>query len=165
MKKDLLRLANNISFLTDDAIKTELISIIHKEYKDDMLPLFLRIQQLDKEEQERKNRILYGGLEDAMHNMTNLGKYLLEEKTSRQAKDSAKFMFTGDNIAYLIRVAMAYFPNAVSDGASNNGKWFFDKFVEMVLANRHKYQKGGNDRTWLQNMNYDKYIDLILEKY
>lgn len=165
MKKRLKFIFENISLLTEDAIKTELINLLHEEYKQDMLPLFIRIQQLDKEQVENEKRLLYGGLEDAMHNMVNISRYLLEEKTSRQAKDSVKFMFESNNIAYLIRVMMAYFPNATSKGASNSGKWVFDKFIKLVLDNRHKYQKGGNDRTWLQNMKYDKYIDLILEKY
>ncbi len=130
-----------------------------------MLPLFLRIQQLEVDRVKEEKLVLYRGLEESMHNSVSLGKHLLEDKTSRQAKDYAKFLFESfeGNIAMLINTMKAYFPKGVSDGASNNGKWFYDKFVELLKANKDKYLPNGDSYNWVQMFKHEEYINLILK--
>lgn len=152
--------------MTEEQVARELVNIIYEYYQENLLTLILQIQQMDIDRIKREKMILYRGLEDGMHGMSILSEYLLEENTSRQAKDSAKFYFEPDdgNIAMLINIAKAYFPNGTSEGASKSGKWFFDKFVSLLKNNKEKYLEGGDSYDWAKSLNHCDYIDLVLKK-
>lgn len=162
MRKELEKILNN-PFLTDNGVESEVLKLIYSKNKENTLNLFLKIQELDKKRIEEENMILYRGLEDGMHSLTSVCKHLLEEKTSRKAKDYAKILFKEVNIAYLINICKAYFPEGNSKGASNNGKWFFEKFKEMVINNKEKYLEGGDSYKWVQMQGHESYINKILK--
>lgn len=143
---------------------TELMNIIYDEYKGKTLKLFLEIQDLDNKKKEDKLTEYYLGTEESMNMSCHIARSLLEEKTSRQAKDIAKYLFNGDNIASLITICKVYFSTGDCTGASNNGRWFFNKFKDMLISNKEKYSLGGDSRNWADNFNHSKYIDLVLSK-
>jgi hypothetical protein len=62
----------------------------------------------------------------------------------------------------LINTMKAYFPNGKSDGASNNGKWFYDKFAKLLIKNKNKYLPGGDSYNWVEMFEHEEYINLIL---
>ena len=151
---------------SESEVYHQLINLIHSKYKDKMLPLFLRIQQLEVDRIKEEKLVLYKGVEESMHNTSSLAKHLLEDKTSKQAKDFAKYLFENfeGNIAMLINTMKSYFPNGTSEGTSNNGKWFYDKFVELLTKNKTKYLPGGSSYDWVQMFNHEEYINLILKE-
>lgn len=150
--------------LPEDKVIDSLIELVHDIYKDRMLVLFLKINELDKKDIKAQNLLFYRGLEDGMHGMTFLGSHLLEDKTSKQAKSFAKDQFEGNNLAHIIYICRAYFPKGTSEGASNNGKWFFDKFLSILKENKDRYLEGGDSYDWTIMFNHKDYIDLVIKE-
>ena len=106
--------------------------------------------------------ILYGGLEDAMHLASN---YSASAEHPKEMKSLDKLVFDPDdgNIAFIIRIAMAYFPSGTADGASFAGEDFFNKFVALILKHQSKYLTG-DSKEWAQRYDYYDYIKLVVEK-
>lgn len=148
---------------SEEVVYQKLVEIIHTRYKKDMLTLFLQIQELDKLDMQKKLQTMYLGLQDGMHNSAILAKLLLESKTSRAAKEAAAYYFKSDNIASLINIMKAYFPNGKADGCSNAGRWFYDSFVEQLMLHKHKYLEGGSSYNWVTMYGHEDYINLILK--
>lgn len=141
---------------------SDIVEFLYKREKGNLLQIFLYIDKLSKENIKKELNLSYQGLQDGIHNMTSLAKYLLEDKTSKQAKGLAKFLFLDDNIAFTINIMKAYFPDGKVNRASNNGRWFYTKFVNMIKKNKEKYLKGGDSYNWAKSYNHINYINLIL---
>lgn len=161
MRKKLETILDNAQFLTDKQLESALINLIYEKNKDNTLNLFLRIQELDKERIQKENNRLYRGLESGMHMFSSLSRSFLESKS--EASSYLKEALDGDNISHLIIVCKSYFPKGKSDGASNNGKWFFSKFTDMLVKHRKKYEDGGEYYSWAKNQGHTEYINLVLE--
>lgn len=147
---------------TDNDIVGELVNIVYDNYKENMLDLFLIISEKDKNRIKEEKNILYHGLQESMHNLSGIANDLLNQKTSRQAKDQTKYLFESDNIASLIQTCKAYFPDGTAKGASNSGKWFFETFKENVIKNKEHYLEGGKYYSWTQGSGNEDYIKLVL---
>lgn len=156
--------SNPFYSLTDNDVRHNIIQILHDHYDGNLLSSFLEIEQLNKEKLQKEKDLLYFGLEDAMHNLSSVSRHLLEDSTSRQAKNYAKVLFTEDNLAYIIRIAKAYFPKGTCEGASINGKWFFNTFKDLLIKHKDKYLKGGDSYNWVCNFEHIDYINLVLSK-
>ena len=148
---------------TDNNIRNDIIQILHDHYDGNLLNSFLVIEQLNKVKLQKEKDLLYRGLEDGMHNLTSVCKSLLEDKTSKQAKEFAKTFFVENNLAYIINIAKGYFPKGHSKGASTNGKWFFDAFKALLIKHKDKYLKGGSSYDWACRFEHINYINLVLE--
>jgi len=69
------------SGLSDSQIESELLNIIYERKKENMMTVFLQIQDLDKKRVQQENNLLYRGLEDGMHSLAGLSRELLDGKT------------------------------------------------------------------------------------
>ena len=149
---------------TDNIVRDDIIQIMHDYYDGNLLQSFLVIEQLNKEKLQKEKDLLYQGLEDGMHQLTSVCKHLLEDKTSRKARDYAKFFFVEDNLAFIIRITKAYFPNGECAYTSSNGRWFFNTFKELLIKYKDKYLKGGIYHDWAVHNEHIDYINLVLSK-
>jgi len=161
LRKNLNKILN--SGLSDSQIESELLNIIYERKKENMMTVFLQIQDLDKKRVQQENNLLYRGLEDGMHSLAGLSRELLDGKTKAKALSYYKMVFEDGNIAHLIGVCKAYFPSGKSDGASNNGVWFFKKFTELLVKNKEEYMKGGSSFRWTEMYKHAEYISLVLK--
>jgi len=146
-----------------EVVLKTIVEYIYSQYKDDTLKLFLTLQELEKKEIKKEKEILHFGLQDAMHGLSALGSSLLEEKTSRQAKATAKFYFRSENLANLINICKPYFPDGVAGNASASGEWFFKQFVNLLIKHKDKYTKGGDSYDWVKQYDHEEYINLVLK--
>lgn len=164
----LINMKSDIFYDTGDDKKVfnDIINLLYYHSNGDLLPAFMLIDKLKKQDHKNEINEMYQGLEDGMHSMAMLSKHLIEDKTSRKAKEFANFYFdeTDGNIAYLINIAKSYFKNGTSDGCSNNGIWWFDNFVKILKKHKDKYLKGGASYDWACNYKHIDYIKLVLEK-
>lgn len=165
LKQELEHIISVIPMLSNDAAMDMVIDIVYKAHQDKTLQLFLAIQERDRAKMKKETSASYHAMQTAMHNFAGLSKHLLEDKTSRASKELAKEYLEGDNIAYTIDTIKIYFSNGTSEGCSASGKWLFDKFVKMLIANKGQYVEGGDSRKWAENFDHTTYIDLLLEKY
>ncbi len=164
IKEELISIVSLSGVLPDKEIEGLLLDlIIYKRNKENTLKLFLEIQDRDKKRIKEENQKLYMGIESAMHNFAGVSKYLMEGKNSRKAKEYLKMILSEKNIAYLINICKAYFPNGTSKGASNLGKWFFEQFTNMIKEHGHLYLEGGEDHKWAKRFDHVDYIKLVIE--
>jgi hypothetical protein len=163
LRKKILSLINSPFPISDSEIESKLISIIYERKKDDMMTLFLQVQDLDKKRIQRENQKLYRGLEDGMHSLAGISRELVDGKTRAKALSYYNMIFEGDNLAHLISICKAYFPSGKSNGASNSGVWFFNKFTDILVNNLDEYTEGGKSFQWTETHNHAEYISLVLE--
>lgn len=163
LKEELTDLIGSMDFIDDHVAEHMLMDIIYKRNKGDTLKLFLGIQDRDKKRMEEEVSKHYQATQSAMHNLSGISRPLLEDKTSRGAREYAKYLFEGDNISGVIDIIKIYFPDGTYGGAANAGVWFFDKFVDMLKANREKYEEGGDSREWAERYGHSEYIDMTLK--
>lgn len=144
----------------------DVIELLYKHTDGDLLPHFMIIDKLRKEEQKKEDFIKYQAIQDGMHQVSTLSRYLLEEKTARQARDIAKYYFKREdgNVSSLINIAKAYFKDGTSKGCSLNGVWWFNQFVTLLNKNKCKYLEGGISHEWAKDFGHLEYIKLVLEK-
>lgn len=164
--KDLIENIESNPFIPkekDNLIQDYIIQLLFDYNDGNLLKAFLFIDQLNKERIKKENLILYRGLEDGMHNFVSLAKHLLEDSNSKQAKETANFYFKTNNIAMLINIAKAYFPKGNCNGASENGKWFFTQFKNLLKEYSSKYLEGGSSYDWAISYNHLDYIKKVLE--
>ena len=154
--------ALKIGLVTEAQVLEEIVQFVYDRYKENTLTLFLQIQELDKKSKDKEYLFLYQGLQDAVHGMSGLARDIIENKTKMQVNERVKFYFKEDNIAMLIQICKAYFPSGNCNGASTSGKWFFEKFKEILIRHKSKYIKGGDSYQWTINMGHNDYIDLVL---
>lgn len=153
---------SNFCNVSESEVLNKILKLLYDYNNGNLIPMILFIDKLQKEEQENKNRILYGGLEDAMHNFSSLSNKL-ENNKIKDAKESFNFYLNGDNIAMVIRIAMGYFPKGNLNGASENDKWFFNKFKNMLMLNKEKYLNG-DSTDWAKQHGYYEYIKLVIDQ-
>jgi hypothetical protein len=147
----------------DNMVRNEIIQIMHDHYEGDLLQSFLYIDQLNKKRLKKERQILYGGLEDGMHELSSISKKIMEGDI-KKAKQEINLYFTSDNIAFLIRIAIAYFPKGEYQSCSLIGRWFFDSFKSMLQEHKGRYLEGGDSFEWAKHHGYFDYIKLILSK-
>jgi hypothetical protein len=148
----------------DKTIIDKLIKLVYGFYQENTFPLFLAIQKLERDKMKEEVAIMYGGLEDSMNNFVSMARPLLEDKNNR-AKLMAKEIMFSDNLAYLIRICKAYFPDGKPHTAAQNGRWMLDAFVQILKENKSKYIIGGSSYDWAKNFGYVDYINLIIKEY
>lgn len=151
---------------TDEEVLTEIIKELYGHSKGDLLPAFIAIDKLAKEEAKAERQLMYRGVEDMIGNFSMVSMHLLEGKTSRQAKDRVKYLTLNEegNIAHMIAAMKAYFPDGKVNGASNAGTWYFNKFKDLLLKNKSKYLKGGSSYNWAIDYEHFEYIKLFIDE-
>ena len=149
-----------------DSLIKELIEYLYEESEGRLLQYILLIDDIKRAESQKEKEILYGGLEDAMHGMTHYSGILKESKQPlKEIKNYDKFLYDNSdgNIAFLIRIARAYFPDGTYGHASNNGVLFFNQFRDLLRKNKDKYIDGESTE-WAKQFGYYDYIKLVLGK-
>lgn len=149
----------------EEIILERLIDVIYEHKKSKTLEIFLHIQELERRAKEAELQKMYTGLETSLHAFSSLSRHLLEDKTSAQAKSTAKYYAASDNIATLIMICKAYFHNGEYGGASLNGRWILDSLINMLRKNKSKYLEGGDSYQWVLNNDHKEYIDMLIEKH
>ena len=152
---------------SDSDLIKELIEFLYEESGGSLLNYILIIDEIKRRESKQKEQLLYGGLEDAMNNFSSYSRKLHKAKQPiRELKALDDFIIGKDNgnIAAMIRIAIAYFPKGDSDGASENGKYFFGVFKEALMSNRDKYLIGDSS-DWAKHYGYYDYIKMVIERY
>ena len=141
-----------------------LVEFLYDESNGQLLEYFTLIDDIRKEKLREEKMILYRGLEDAMHSMSHLSSKI-EEKDMKGLDAINKIYFhpKDGNIAFLINIAKAYFPDGTYGHAANSGVDFFNKFRALLRKHKDKYLTG-DSMEWAKNFGHYDYIKLVLEK-
>lgn len=163
--KDLIYKFESI-YIGEELKVEDVVELLYNHTEGDLLPHFMIIDKLNKEKAKKEKLVMYQGTQDAIHQVSNLSQQLLEEKTARQVRDSAKYYFNNEegNIASLINIAKAYFSDGETHAASRAGVWWFNKFVTLLRDNSGRYLEGGNSHKWAKDFGHLEYIKLVLKK-
>ena len=164
IKTELMGIASLCGVLPDSHIDSLMLDLVYSRNKENTMKLFLEIQEKDKKRIKKKNQKLYMGLEGAMNSFVGLSRALLDGKNKRKANDYLDLIIKDGNIAYMIDVCKAYFPDGKPGGASNNGRWYFEQFKNMLLENKENFEEGGKDRRWAKSFDHLDYIELVLKE-
>jgi len=145
-----------------------LVEFLYNTTNGELMPLFLTIDELKKKEILEEKQKLTIGLEAAMHLCSNFSISLNINNKNWQFKkikelDKTYFNNAEGNIAYIIPIAMAYFPKGNSKGASLLGDYFFARFLDLLMANKEKYLNG-DSKGWAESHGYSDYIKLVIEE-
>ena len=144
----------------DDKFDRLLAHFMYEEHKGSLRNLFLDIDDIEKEKVKEKEMLLYHGLEDAIH---GLAGYSSKVNNAKELRSYDKF-FSGDgSIPFMINIMKSYFPKGVSNGASENGKYLFNKFKDNLLKNKDQYLDGKSTQ-WAHDYGHYEYIKLVIEK-
>jgi hypothetical protein len=151
--------------ISDGAVVKGILEILYDQSGGKLMEYFMMIDEIHKANTKKEHNLLYAAAQDGMHSSANLAQLLLEEKTSRQAKDFAKHMFeSGDGLGYMINIAKSYFGKGNSDGASRIGKWWFNKFSKIIKENKGEFENTESHwYKWAERNNHLEYINLILK--
>ena len=147
---------------SDSELIQQLVEYLYNETGGDLIQFFVLIDKLNKDKMKKENMILYRGLEDAMHHFSFFSE---QSKKGNKIKPFVNFYFNNPegNVAFIINIMKAYFPDGEVGGAANSGKYFFDKFKELLLKNKDKYLNGENTE-WAKSQNHYDYIKMFIEK-
>ena len=162
--KNKLKVLIDHSLLTDEMIVDKLIDIVYAEHKQNTLKLFLDIQERERKEMEVERNLMYMGLLSALGNLGIIGKHLLEDKTSREAKAFTKELFEGDNIAYLLDAIKVAFPKGKVTNHSGAMTWVFDKFLKTFMLHSNMYLNGIS-RGWAKTFNHTEYLNKVFNNH
>jgi len=164
----LKNLVNKLAFAetlgaSDNELISELVEFLYDESGGNLLSYFMIIDKLNKEKVKKENMILYRGLEDAMH-MSSAFSKLIEENNIKKLKNYFEIYFEPNdgNIAFIINIMKAYFPDGKSQGASSSGHYFFEKGKELILKHKDKYLNGDSSE-WAKSQNHYDYIKMFIE--
>ena len=162
-------IANHIVFLnltgaSDSAMIRELVEFLYDESNGRLLEYFTMVDDIRKTKLQEEKQILYNGLQDAMHSMSHMSS-LIDENKTRDLKALNKLFFdpTDGNIAFLINIAKAYFPDGTYGHASNSGVDFFNKFRALLRKHKDQYLTG-DSVGWAKMHGHYDYIKLVPEK-
>jgi hypothetical protein len=145
-----------------ESILMERLGIYESEGR--LLEYFTMIDDIRKEKLREEKMILYHGLEDAMHSMSHYADSV-DEGEMKELKSINKLYFdpTDGNIAFLINIAKAYFPNGTYDNAAISGVNFFNRFRKLLRAHKDEYLNGKSSQ-WAKTQGHYDYIKLVLDK-
>lgn len=151
----------------DEYVISDIIKILYQHTQGNLMQYFLNIDQYTKDAMKLQIRSLKTGIQDSTHIASSLSRHLLEDKTSRTAKQTAAYLFESDDgqIAQLINTAKVLFPDGTSEHCSDNERWWFSKFVKTVIDHKHRYLHGGSSHEWAKTYHHLDYITLIITKY
>lgn len=151
--------------LSNDNIKREVLKLFIEDSDPNSLLLIVsELIQANKDRELKEKTILQTGLQDSMHNFSNISKAILNDDI-KEAKNYVKMYFKpkNNNIAFISSIARAYFPDGISDGASETGKWFFEQFVKLLKNDPNMYING-DSKKWAEHVDIYDYLKLVLEK-
>ena len=146
-----IEVMNHIGASDRDQI-SKIVEFLYDVSGGDIWSYFEIVDKIRRAESEKEKEILRGGLEDAMHSMAHYSSGLSEKQPLRYIRNLDNLYFNGDNIAFVIRIAMAYFPNGTYDNCSNMGMFFFNRFRAMLRENKDKYLNGESTE-WAKKYN------------
>lgn len=159
----------NIAFLRDcgtpDSVLTKLlVEFLYDETNGKLQEYFMLIDDIRKEKLREERNIIMHGLEDAMHAMSHLS-VKIDEKAWKALTNINKIYFdpTDGNIAFLINIAKAYFPDGTYGHSAQSGVEFFNKFRALLRKHKDKYLTG-DSMEWAKRCGHYDYIKLVLEK-
>lgn len=156
-----VELLNNLG-TSDEEQTMVLAKFLYEESGGNLLQLILIIDAIKKDEYKKRELLLYRGLESAMHSFSRYSQNLEENKELNTLFD-LYFGKEDGNIAFLIDIAKAYFPDGTYGGCSESGVYFFNKFKELLGKNKDKYLSG-DCAEWAKSFGHYDYIKMVLEK-
>lgn len=165
LKNAITGLSLSFNHMTESVVEYELINILYQHKKEDLVPLILNLQRREIDQLKKKINKGYYAVEDSLHISAELGQLILENKKSKAKKTALMIFEENKCFPYLIRTASYYFWAGCFEGASILGKWWFNKFLNILVKNRVTYEKGGDDRGWLIEYGHADYVDKVLSIY
>ena len=157
-----IEVGRELGFSEEDELRL-LIRFLYDKSNGSLLKYFLFIDEIEKARKEKENNEKYWAVWDGIHTIAHFSRALSEEKQPMKKLKIYDDMVFGKNIAYVINMVKAAFPKGVSDGASENGKYFFNRFVSNLKEHKEDYLTG-ESADWAKNFGHYDYIKLILEK-
>lgn len=148
----------------DSTLVKTLVEFLYDESNGKLLEYFTMIDDIRKEKAKEERNIIMHGLEDAMHSMSHLSSKI-DTKDMKALKAINKIYFDPDdgNIAFLINIAKAYFPDGTYGHAAQSGVEFFNKFRTLLRKHKDQYLTG-ESMDWAKRCGHYDYIKLVLEK-
>jgi hypothetical protein len=151
----------------DNIIQEAIIDFLVMDSKDKniILNLILNFQKVKDEINEKKQQTLYTGLESAFFNfMTYVDKIEQYKTTPKNIKEISELYFNNKDgsVAWIIYIAKAYFPLGHSNGHSQCGIQFFEKFKTLLMENKDRYLNG-ESKEWAERQDLYDYIKLVVD--
>lgn len=148
----------------DSVMLKLLVEFLYDESEGRLLEYFTMIDDIRKAKLQEEKNILYQGLQDAMHSMSHMSS-LVDENKTKELKALNKLFFdpTDGNIAFLINITKAYFPDGTYGHAAQSGVDFFNKFRALLRKNKDQYLTG-DSMNWAKRLGHYNYIKLVLDK-
>jgi hypothetical protein len=149
---------------SDATLTKTLVEFLYNETNGQLQSYFMMIDDIRKEQLREERNLIMHGLEDAMHAMSHLsGK--IDEKDMKALINVNKIYFDSadGNIAFIINIAKAYFPDGTYGHAAQSGVEFFNKFRALLRKHKDQYLTGSS-MDWAKRLGHYDYIKLVLEK-
>jgi hypothetical protein len=149
---------------SDHMMTKALVEFLYDETNGQLQSYFMMIDDIRKAKAQEERQVLYNGLQDAMHSMSHMSS-LIDENKTKDLKGLNKLLFdpTDGNIAFLINIAKAYFPDGTYGHAAQSGVEFFNKFRALLRKHKDQYLTG-DSMDWAKRCGHYDYIKLVLEK-
>ncbi len=163
LKEKLKEIIENIdNSVPEDRCEQELIKYLYDKRGGKFRDLLLKIDELEKIKSDAERYTLKNGLFNAVNSFVSMSK----KEKHKEIKEHIQYHFDNPdgNIAPLCSIAIALFPNGEKDTQNEPQKWFWEKFVKLLMDNRGQYQKGGSSFNWVERMEYENYINKIIEE-
>jgi len=149
---------------SDSALIRTLVEYLYDESNGKLLEYFTMVDDIRKEQLHKEKMVLYHGLEDAMHSMSHFSSKIDEgDMVALKAVNQIYFDPTDGNIAFLINIAKAYFPDGTYGHAAQSGVEFFNKFRDLLRKHKDQYLTG-DSMEWAKRFGHYQYIKLVLDK-
>jgi len=149
--------------ISSESFIYDLVESLYKHSDNDLMKYFLMIDKIDKQKRKERENEMYFAIENGMHLISHIDSELHTYKgTSKNIIKDLEFYW--DNLTSITSIAIIYFKNGDCEGASENGKYFFTKFVKYVLKNKETILTG-KSKDWAIRMGYYDYFKMIIEKY
>jgi hypothetical protein len=149
---------------SDSALIRTLVEYLYDESNGKLLEYFTMVDDIRKEQLHKEKMVLYHGLEDAMHSMSHFSSKIDEgDMVALKAVNQIYFDPTDGNIAFLINIAKAYFPDGTYGHAAQSGVEFFNKFRDLLRKHKDQYLTG-DSMEWAKRFGHYEYIKLVLDK-
>jgi hypothetical protein len=155
---------SKVTDTSDSTLLKMLVEYLYDETKGEVFSYFLLIDGIQKEKLKEERNVIMHGLEDAMHAMSHFsGKIDEKDWKSLTAVNQIYFDPTDGNIAFLINIAKAYFPDGTYGHSAQSGVEFFNKFRKLLRSHKDRYLTG-DSKDWAIRCGHYDYIKLVLEK-
>lgn len=142
---------------SDEYYINSVIELLYKKTNGNLLPIFLTIDNIYKNESKDKELILRNGLHQCIIDLS-----LIIEKSGKSLKELIKELFENEenSFSHLLPIAMAYFTNGINKGEGS--KKLHDIFIDLLKKHGKNFINNKN-LWWTKEFGYHEYIKSCLK--